>query len=266
MLDFLRSRRFLFNLLGAIGALALIMFIGSLILSNSTQHGETISVPNLSGKKLSDVKEILSSRHLEFKVTDSSFSDKLRPLCVIDQVPKPESKVKEGRTIYLTINAINPPKVKMPDLKDASLKQAQLVLQSTGLRVGKLIYKPDLAQNAVLDQLLNDKSIVPGTLIPKGTHIDLVLGDGLGQTEIQVPNLIGRSLSEAKFYLDGVGLNLGSVIKDNSVKGDSSDAYVYRQIPDPNDAQNMIKPGEPVDVYVTFDMSKIPAEVAPKID
>jgi eukaryotic-like serine/threonine-protein kinase len=257
MTSFYSKHPVLVNFFAIVLTLALFVFGSIIILNGYTKHGQTITVPDLSGKRLGDVKKQLESRKLAFEVVDSSYSDRVMPLTVIDQNPKPGSKVKEERTIYLTINALNPPKVKMPDLRDASLKQAQLELESYGLKIGKLSYKPDLALNAVLDQQIKGKSIPPGTMIAKGSRIDLVVGDGLGQTEIEVPNLVGLTLAEAKFVLDGVGLNLGSVVTDNTVGTDASDAYVYKQVPDPTDPVNTIKQGEPVDVFVSFDQSKM---------
>jgi beta-lactam-binding protein with PASTA domain len=72
--------------------------------------------------------------------------------------------------------------------------------------------------------------------------------------------LVGLTLSEAKFVLDGVGLNLGVIIADNTVGSDSLSAYIYKQIPDPSSANNLIKPGEPVDVFISNDISKVPRQ------
>lgn len=259
MKDFYRKHPLLVNFFAVLLAITAFVSISISILNGYTNHGQTITVPDLSGKKLREVEQTLASRKLAFAVVDSSYSDKVMPLTVIDQNPKPGSKVKEERTIYVTINALNPPKVKMPDLRDASLKQAQLELESNGLKLGKLMYKPDLALNAVLEQQVRGKNIEPGTMISKGTRIDLVVGDGLGQTEIDVPNLVGLSLEEAKFVLDGVGLNLGSVVTDETVtSGTQGGALVYKQVPDPQDPISTIKQGEPVDVFVTFDRNKLP--------
>lgn len=260
MFKFLFSRVFVLHLLASIATVIALFLLTVFLLQKYTAHGQTITVPDLTGKSIPEVMQILHNKNLNYSIVDSSFSDKMMPLCVIDQNPKPNRKVKDGRTIYLTINSKQPPKVKMPDLRDVSLKQAGMVLNSYGLKVGRLIYKPDLAQNAVLDQQINGVSIKPGDLVFKGSYIDLVLGDGLGLSEIEVPVLVGLTLSEAKFVLDGVGLNLGVIIADNTVGSDSLSAYIYKQIPDPSSANNLIKPGEPVDVFISNDISKVPRQ------
>ena len=144
----------------------------------------------------------------------------------------------------------------MPDLTDNSLKQAQMILEGIGLNVGLLIYKPDLAQNVVLDWMCKGLHIEIGDIIKKGSTIDLILGDGLGITEVEVPNLIGNTLREARFILDASSLNLGAVMTDNTIVGDESNGVIYKQNPAPGDVDNKLNLGEAIDVYVTMDPSK----------
>ena len=102
--------------------------------------------------------------------------------------------------------------VNMPNLKDGSLKNAELVLKSYGLKRGMITYKPDLASNAVLEQLFEGKIIERGDRIRKGSKIDLIVGDGLGRRVFSVPRFIGLPIDEADFSIKGSGLNTGSVI------------------------------------------------------
>lgn len=224
----------------------------AVIVRGYTKHGKTVTVPDLRGKTIEEAMELIDKNDLEYKIADSSYDGKKPPLAVIDQNPRANSKVKEDRTIYLTVNSKKAPVVKMPDLKDASLKQATMILETYNMSVGQLIYKPDLAKNVVLDQLFHGKSVPAGTDIQKGSTIDLVLGDGLGQTEVDIPNLIGLSLREARFVLEGSSLNLGAVVANGFAAGDTLDAIVYQQIPDPNaSATKTLTIGESVDVFVT---------------
>jgi len=253
-MDFLKKRRWLLHILLALLVYVVFFWIGASVLKSYTQHGETLSVPDMRGMSMQKVQEVLKSKGFEYKVVDSAYNAKRLPMTVLDQTPSANAKVKQGRTIYLTVNSKLPPQIKMPDLKDASLKQAQLILESAGLNIGKLIYKPDLAQNAVLDQLYKGEHIEAGTSIKKGATIDLVLGDGLGATEVEVPDLFGLTLREVKFVIDGSSLNLGRVIADNSVKGDTLDAWVYKQYPE-YPSEHKVNVGDVIDVYVTKDKS-----------
>jgi beta-lactam-binding protein with PASTA domain len=249
LFQFLKSKVFWLNVLGAIVVFVVLVTITMRWLDSYTMHGETITVPDLRGMSMEQVERQLKAKKLEYAIWDSLFDINLKPAAVIDQNPKPNEKVKENRKIYLTVNAFNPPKFKMPDLVDKSLRQAMMEIESYGLKVGKLDYVPDMAQNAVLKQLVDGKIVKPGDMVAKGTVIDLVLGDGLGNTKIEVPLLLNLTLSEAKFVLTGSSLNLGAVIFSGSVK-DSSQVVIYRQIPNPfNDGT--INMGESIDVFVT---------------
>ena len=250
--DFIRSRKFLYNILGVVAFYLGFVLLFALFVRWYTNHGEMIEVPDIRGKNFEDAVTILEHQKLRYEIADSSFDDSKPPLTVIDQNPRPKSPVKEYRTIYLTVNSKAAPRIQLPDLKDVSLKQASMVLQSYGLKVGKLSYRPDLAKDVVIEMYYNGKDVNSGTYVKKGDKIDLLLGDGLGQTQVEVPNLIGLSLREARFVLDGSSLNLGALVLDATVKDDTMDAIVYKQLPDPNDVQNkMMNAGEGVDVFLT---------------
>lgn len=250
--DFIRSRKFLYNVLGAIALYAVFALLFVFFVRWYTNHGETIEVPNIRGKHFNEAVKILENQHLHFQISDSSYDDSKPPMAVLDQNPDPKSRVKEFRTIYLTVNSKAAPRIQLPDLKDVSLKQASMILASYGLKVGNLSYKPDLAKDVVLAIRYNGKEVAAGVSVKKGAKIDLVLGDGLGQTDVEVPNLIGLSLREAKFVLEGSSLNLGAVVIDPQVAGDSMNAVVYKQIPNADDLQNnMMTAGESVDVFLT---------------
>jgi beta-lactam-binding protein with PASTA domain len=235
--------------LGALIVFLIIVFAVMRWLDSYTKHGETITVPDLRGMSIEQVQRHLTSKNLRFAVLDSLYDKNQKPASVLDQNPKPGSKVKENRTIYITVNAFNPPKFKMPNLVDKSLRQAMMEIESYGLKVGELKYVPDIAQNAVLKQLVNGKEIKPGELVAKGTAIDLILGDGLGNTQVEVPLLLNLTLSEAKFVLTASSLNLGAVIYAPNVK-DTTAAVIYKQIPAPWQVKT-INMGEAVDVFLS---------------
>lgn len=205
------------GLLVQLGVMVLLVVVMVLIffyvyLPATTRHGETISVPNLQGMSLSEMDEFLKKRHLNYEVSDSGYAPQYPPLTILKQYPMQGAYVKEGRKIYLTVKAKEPQAVNMPNLIDGSLKNAELILGSYGLKRGKITYKPDLASNAILDQLYNGQPIKPGDKVKKGSEIDLVVGDGLGRRVFNVPRFIGLPVDEADFSIKGSGLNTGSVI------------------------------------------------------
>lgn len=166
----------------------------------------------------------------EVEVQDSIYIDTLPPLAVIKQVPDGDAIVKVNREVYLTINRSVPPLIPMTNLVGYSFRSAEMTLKNMGLRLGDTLYKPDFARNSVLEQLYNGNTIEPGTKIPMGSNITLVLGTGVGEEEFAVPNLIGMTYSDAKMVVESSGLNFFSVITDPDVT-DTANAYIYWQNP-----------------------------------
>ncbi len=259
-LNFLVSKTFVKNLLIAT-AIIIVLFAGTLIwLRVYTHHGQAITVPDLTGLSPEEVQLILDSKNLRYEVTDSIFYKELPRGSVARQNPKPGSKVKELRRIYLTMNAVNPEQVTMPTVTGVSLRQARSTLESYGLKLGKISYRPDVFMNRVLEQRLNDTIVQPGSRVLKGSSIDLVLGQGLSDETTAVPDLMGMSLFTARNLLADRYLNINAVIYDNSITNeeDTTRAFIWRQRPTFEEG-NMIHLGANVDVWLTVDSTKIPA-------
>ncbi|HET6244006.1 MAG: PASTA domain-containing protein [Bacteroidetes bacterium] len=246
---FLISKIFFINLFAALFLLATLSWVVLQFLSSYTLHGETITVPELRGYQAEELDQILNQKGFRYIIVDSVYDSKSKPGIVIDQEPKADLQVKEQRMLYLTINTKTPPKVKMPDLIDFSLRQAIAIIESAGLVVGNLKYIPDIAHNAVLSQEFKGMKIEPGKEIFRGSSIDLVLGKGVSDEMVLLPNLLNLTYAEAIEALFASSLNLGSVIKDETVK-DSTQARVYKQIPQFS-SESMINMGSPVDIFIT---------------
>jgi beta-lactam-binding protein with PASTA domain len=196
----------------------------------TTHHGETIVVPKITGMNVADLESYLDSRKLAYFVDDSSYSPGTRPFTVLTQEPAPGEKVKQDRKIYISVAMRRPPVIKMPKLTDGSVKNAQLILASYDLAIGQIKLVPNVAQNAVLKQLIDGKEIAPGAPIAKGTKVDLEVGDGLGNTEFAVPNLVSMPEDEARTLLAGQHLEVGEVFKQAAETGQTP-GTVVRQRP-----------------------------------
>ncbi len=196
---------------------SIVFFIFYIYFPLITNHGDTITVPNLVGMELSELDDFLSDRDLRYEIlNDSSYSSDYPPYSVLQQNPSENEKVKENRKIYLTLNSSIPPKIKMPKIINGSVKNAQLILKSYDLKLGDITYVPDMARNAVLKIYINGDSINESDLILKGSIIDLEVGNGLGNQVFDAPDLINIGLEEAKFTIIGSGLRLGNIIYEDS--------------------------------------------------
>ena len=161
--------------------------------------------------------------------------------------------------MYLTLNRTIPPQVEMPNLTGFSIRSAEMYLQSLGLKLGFVTYKPDIARNAVLEQLLNGTPIKPGEKIAIGSVINLVLGSGVGGDETDVPDLVGLTLDQARSTLSSLNINIGSIVASGMIK-DSAAAFVIKQNPplvsdvpgaDGLPVKNKIRQGQIMDLYIS---------------
>lgn len=211
-----------------------------------TNHGETVSVPDLSGYTFDEAREMLESTGLQYEVSiDSGFSSELPALAILKQIPEASSQVKSGRKIYLTLNAQNAPMLKMPNLVNTPLKNVQEILANMGLERGDIIYVPDIGINVVLEQRYRGVKVPEGFEVPKGARIDLVVGDGMGNQVLQVPNLIGMEEDEAEFLILGSGLRVGN--KNYSSNDTIPSGRIFLQTPP---AGMEVKTGEPIDFWI----------------
>ena len=254
MFQFITKRPLWINLLAGLVLMVVLLFILSIFLGPLTRHGKNKTVPNVMGKSFEEAKNILNNSGFEVEVQDSIYSDTIAKGSVLRQVPDGDGIVKISRTVYLTINRQVPPMVEMPNLKDFSFRNAELQLKNMGLRVGNTSYVHDFAKNTVQEQHYNGTPIAPGTKIQQGSSIDLVLSDGLGETEFSVPNLIGMTFGEAKSFLESNGLSFLSVMLEPGVT-DSASAYINWQDPPRigEDGKHIkIRTGQTMNVRLSF--------------
>jgi eukaryotic-like serine/threonine-protein kinase len=243
-------KSFLFNLAVVVLLCAGLYFIFFASLGLLTHHGSEARVPAVMGKTLAAAK--LSLERLGFEVeVDSSYDPTQKPFTVLAQMPEMGSTVKKGRTIFLTVNKAEAPLTPMPKLTDLSYRSAVSIINSSRLVLGDTFHKPDYAKGAVLEQLYKGRPIKPGDMLPQGSKIDLVIGEGFGNIENNVPDVIGMTVDEGMALIYGNGLTV-TTIWDGPIE-DSGAAIIYMQTPSPFnelDAPNRIKEGDIMDIRI----------------
>lgn len=247
------------NILAGLGIVLILIFLFFSLLGWITNYGKVTNVPAVTGQEVTAAIQVLEQAGFEVEIQDSVYVDSLPKLAVVRQTPEADAVVKSGRTVYLTVNRQVPPQVEMPSLIGYSVKSAELYLQSLQLKMGTVTYKPDIARNSVLEQLYNGVAVKEGDKVPLGATINFVLGSGLGGSEMDVPNLIGMTLGEARSYLSTLSINLGAVVAMGTIR-DSTTAFVIRQSPDylsemldpsGNRVANKIRQGQVMDLYIS---------------
>lgn len=183
---FIFSKTFLIQLVIAAIVVIVIAFLALKWLDYSTNQDQRIAVPDLSKQSLDVVDDKLAALDLRFEILDSAnFNPDFPRYSVIEQVPEPGQFVKENRKIYLTLNPSGYRKVMIPDLIRRTRRQAEPTLRSLGFEIGDISYKPDIAEDAVLELRHKGRKLEPGDEIMKTSTIDLVLGDGSGRYRME---------------------------------------------------------------------------------
>lgn len=234
-------------------------FIFFQLLGWITQHGKYVTVPDVRGKNFEDARTLLEAQGFEVEVQDSVYIDTLKKLSIIKQAPLPNELVKVNRTIYLTVNRMQAPLVTVPNFVGQTFRSVEMQLRTLGFKLGDTTFKPDFAVGSVLEQSINGVALKPGTPIPMGSKIDLVLGGGVQANEMNVPVLLGLTFQEAKTLLEVNGLLIGAVVVDGAV-GDSLNAFVIKQNPavrNEEGAPIRIRGGQLMDVWISMDKTKI---------
>jgi beta-lactam-binding protein with PASTA domain len=176
---YLTSRVFFAQMLAAMAIFALIAYLFFHWITFTTNHGQEITVPDLSKLSAEQAEEKLEAIDLDYIILDTvDFKPEFPKLTIVEQEPKAGAKVKEGRKIYIKINASKYTMVVVPDLIEKTYRQAVPTLTAVGLLEGTITYKPYLGKDMVLEVRMNGKKLKAGDKVLKSSKIDLVLGDG----------------------------------------------------------------------------------------
>jgi len=206
---------------------------------------------------IGEAQNIGGKKKLNLLVIDSStYNPKVAGGVILEQSPTPDAKVKEQRSVYLTISKYIPNDVALPDLVgnyDATNYARKLQRKGLKSQIAKKIFDANQQPNTILYIMIDgkrytDDDISKGVFIAEGKVVDLVVTDQ-GGTFTDMPNLHCLSYPEAKFILDSYNLNLGSIINDATIK-DQNSAFIWKQSPTfaPGKTVNV---GASVDVFLT---------------
>lgn len=169
-----------YHILLALVVTAVIFILTILFLRLFTRHGREIEMPSYMGQSAEELTQHGRSEGFVFVVSDELYENGAEPGTVLKQNPLPGEKVKHGRKVYLTVAAAEPPTIKMLELRDLSLRQAQIMIESQGLVLDRVIEKQSPYENVVLEVLYKGHSIAQGTPIKQGEKITLVVGKNIG--------------------------------------------------------------------------------------
>lgn len=175
--SFKNNKFFWINIMAMIASLVVIIYGTLFWLDSYTRHGESHIVPAVKKKTIEEAGNILSSQKMKFVIVDSTYVKGAPSGMVLEQTPAAGSRVKEGRSIYLTVTTSSVPMIPLPDLIDnSSVRQAAAKLKSMGFKMTE----PELIpgeQDWVYGIKYRGKDLKSGDKIPHEALLTLCIGD-----------------------------------------------------------------------------------------
>ena len=228
-----------------------------------TRHSAKRTVPDFVGLRLGDAEYFAGRRDLKIIINDSLHVASYPGGVILDQLPKGGVVVKPGRKVYVTINSVRQRMVAVPYVAGRSLRQAKNMLETAGLTINHLEYVEDLATNYVLGEVVDGGEVLEDSLVvhtEMGNGVTLRVGVAPNDTATSVPQVIGRSLHEAKSRLWESGLNVGEIEFDGDMDlSDRNRAKVYQQLALVDEP---LPYGERVSLRLTVDAERIESAIA----
>ena len=176
--SFRQNKYFWINILAMIAVVVLLMFGTLKGIDIYTHHGEAVVVPDVKGMTVAEAGAVFDSRGLACIVSDSTYVKDKPAGCILDYNPAAGQKVKEGRIIYLTINAINIPLQAVPDVADnSSLRQAEARILASGFKLNDIEYMAG-EKDWVYGVKYQDRVLAMGEKVPMGATLTLMVGNG----------------------------------------------------------------------------------------
>ena len=172
------SRFLLLNLLAMVVVVVLLCLGVGYGLDFYTHHGEGIEVPELKGMRYDKAYLLLQEKGLNVVVSDSGYNKSMPADCILAQTPGHGQKVKEGHTIYVTVNSPSSPTFAIPDIVDnSSLREAEAKLTAMGFRLSPTQYVTG-EKDWVYGILSRGRRVSNGDRVPIDYPLTLMVGSG----------------------------------------------------------------------------------------
>ena len=187
----------------------LLAFLWAFLSFGNFWSNSTVDVPNVVGKQLSVATRLLEERHLRVSSSEVTNSD-VPAGQVISQSPEPGESVKEQRMVHLVVSK-GAGDITIPDLQGMSFDQAREKLKALGLSIGKISYESDSSKD---DGVVISQGLQAGGKASKGATVDITINQ-TKSTTVEIPNVVGMTIKEAKEALGNLGLSISKISGSN---------------------------------------------------
>ncbi|MCX7994190.1 MAG: PASTA domain-containing protein [candidate division WOR-3 bacterium] len=192
------------------------------------RRGEEVFVPNVCNMPLDSATAVLKRAGLQSVVVERRYDQIIEEGRVITQEPLPDTKVKKGRIVNLSVS-LGAEKVAIPVLTGLELARARQIIERLGLVLEDIdsVYSDSLGEGKVIQTIPE-----PETEVKKGDGIKIIMSKGI---LLKIPNLIGLKLDSARVLIKNIGLNIGMITE---VEGTGEKGTIIVQNPQPDQLAN----------------------------
>jgi len=227
--------------LSAAIAVMVLVVIGSTWWVTLGRYTDTPTLVNMTNDQA-----VLYARQHNFELitADGQYSETIPKDTVVSQKPGPRERIVSGGTITITLS-LGQERFPVPDLTGVEVAAAK-----TELAQAKLQYKegPGQYSDTVPEGSVISTSPGKGEELKRGDTVTVVVSKG--RAPIQVPNLVGSNVNDARNQLQSLGLTAVERYKDSDQPKDQ----VIAQTPKAGS-------GAANDAEITLDVSKGPPQV-----
>lgn len=190
------------------GALFILFFVfNNVLMPLYVKQSDTVEVPNVVGMNFRDAKRVIEEAGLEVKQGENRY-DESKPIgMILDQNPPAGQFVKDGRRIYL-YPCGGEQLIEVPKLTGRTLRDARFTLEQRGLEVGDVVAK---FSNEFQDEVIISQIIQPGSKVKRNSKIALIVSNGPEIGSLRVPDLVGKTLDEARKIIIDAKLRVGKI-------------------------------------------------------
>lgn len=225
---------------GIIAGILLLVILGTVFGVSNLLFVPDVTVPDVTKMTYTDAQRTLKDRGLDGKIVAKENSEVTKDR-VISTNPNVGSKVKKGRVIGLTMS-LGVQTAKVPEVRKKTVTDAKYELEKAGFKVVTKEEFNEQPKDSVIDQ-----DPAPDSDAPLGSAVTLRVSKGTQPKIVQVPDLTGKSISEARDILSKLNLDLD----ENFTRKASNDYlkdFVIGQDPAPN---SPLEEGKPVKIVVS---------------
>lgn len=226
----------------ATGVFFILLVVGSYFVLGTFIRGQEIDAPDLTARSVTEALEVLKKWNLTLVLEREEPSETLPPGEILSQRPAPGSKIKTRTPINVIVSSGQKTVTIPGELIGTGRLQAGIRLRELGIEVGEIAYVPRAGQG---NDLVLATDPPPGTGVPPGVKVNLLVSSDAGAQMFLMPNLAGLTPADATAELAKYGLT--RITARQAADAEATSGTVHAQNPK---AGTPVSPGTEVELVV----------------